>query len=215
MTTNKLSPQRCKVLRIQKDLLQTQQEQIHQSVTKEDQIGHLHLKDTEKSELPQKVLIIVLPSQLLILYCICIEQPPQFLEWDLISPVNYSVPYIFLQWRHLSIFQLSNWYFLVNPSLSPPVPFREWTFSQYLSTEPHPVSRPMVGMSWLNFKQVPSSSSAERESDTCYIPPNKNWGSQQYRRSQDQEKFIQIGPKLPSKWMGKRGLCWYNGSSFS
>ena len=84
----------------------------------------------------------------------------------------------------------------------------------------------LLATSWTAAYQAPPSMGFSRQEYWSGVPlPSpqvpaishqiKTENLNQYRRSQDQEKLTQICPKLPRKWMGKMGLCWYNGSSFS
>ena len=54
-----------------------------------------------------------------------------------------------------------------------------------------------ITQSWTRLKRLSNSSSSNK-----------------YGRSADQERFTQICPELPRKWVGTRGLCWYHGYGF-
>ena len=119
-------------------------------------------------------------------------------DWVLAS--MSSIPYVFLQWSHLDVFQLNFSYFLVKPSLPQLVPSHGRVCSHYVSVEPC-VSLmgpfPLPGGNSLGILQTSPTQYLDPRwvfpcvfplhsspvpywegAGNCYIPPSKNSGSQ-------------------------------------
>ena len=132
---------------------------------------------------------------------------------------DQSVSYI---WANLGIFQPV-----------PPVSFTWMDILQYLSTKPQPVSvhwmgiplnistLPLVSFNWvyipgyLSTRPLPVSFNGRRQVPTylfiyCQIKPRI---INQHERSKSQRRLTQICLDPLRRWMGTRGLCWYQGSS--
>ena len=85
---------------------------------------------------------------------------------------------------------------------------------QYFPTKSHSVSRLWVGPSVFQLGAPPPGTVKWEGARTCYTPPNKTQDLQPTWEILEPEETQSNPSELPRRWMGTRGFCCYQCSTF-